>query len=118
MVKAAFALNRTKTMKAHLLLCAISIASLVSAPAKASENPERAMCQARWPDDFAMQVFCINKQLKAASMLSPIIKSPSKIQKKILDMCADRWRNDFGGFDWDMVNFCYEKQMTAYEQLN
>ncbi|MDX0230265.1 hypothetical protein GOC14_06850 [Sinorhizobium meliloti] len=86
--------------------------------ALAESNPERAMCQARWPDDFDMQVYCIEKQIKAGSALTPIINNPTPVQKQALDMCGARWRNDYGGFDWDMVKYCYEKQMTAYERLN
>lgn len=64
MVKAAFTLNKT-IRDQHRVSCIHT--------GQGFRKPRASNVSGSMADDFAMQVFCINKQLKPASTFSPII---------------------------------------------
>ena len=86
--------------------------STQSKPAGSVLSGIKAKCEKEWPDDFAVQKFCIDQQmgsyskLQAKSMnVEPFVSIRSKCQRE--------WPDDYSVRD-----FCEEEQIKAYNSLN
>jgi ribosomal protein S2 len=84
-------------------------------------------CAQKWGTNYDMQLYCRNKQTAAMELLlntmaraadraaDPATISSGKIWGGIIKECFHKWLSDDGNFD--MANYCIEKQTTAYNQL-
>jgi hypothetical protein len=75
-----------------------------------------AQCKQKWATDYDMQLWCREKQTKAAKELiariSALVTTPQHDVEEIYQSCADKWKYDF-----DMVVWCADKQLKAYHEL-
>jgi hypothetical protein len=77
----------------------------------------RSNCASEWQGDYSMQEYCIKRQLEALQSIKPILDNPSPIEREIFGKCADEWRKTIG-FDYQMIKYCFDKQLNAYRRLN
>lgn len=103
-------------MRATILAAAIMIPTGV-AVADTLEDI-RADCAAEWDGDFAMQEYCVDRQVKAYNNLVPISRDEEDENlRRSLARCLDDWKTA-NGYDWAMVEYCYDRQEQAYRRLN
>jgi len=73
-------------------------------------------CEKDWPDDFAVQKFCIDQQKRAVIALKrgrPPNKMPREVFEKIRRKCFKDWPDDFA-----VRKFCEDQQIRAWQSLN
>lgn len=79
-------------------------------------------CKSEWADDFAMQKYCIDRQIKAFNSIVNLQKglngNTEKEGKKIINRCFSEWRGSKIDFDYAMVAYCSKRQFKALKQLN
>lgn len=104
--------------KTSLALAAVSL-SLFALPALAVEDGIAAHCAAEWPNDFAVQEFCVKQQTKGHEQFTAATAAlePDSPLQPAAEKCLDDWQNEHG-HDWAVVNFCFEQQVKAFERLN
>ena len=76
----------------------------------------RANAEKRWPDDYDMQIYEINKQVEAYNWLNShdgSVGVPSDVFLRIKSSAENRWQNDY-----DMQRYEIQKQVDAYSQLH
>lgn len=80
----------------------------------------KAFCANKWPTDFRMQKFCRDRQFESAIQVSKILQRLQKdsVEDQIMLRCLGKWTEVDGlGFDYRMVNFCWQSQYEAYQAL-
>jgi hypothetical protein len=77
-------------------------------------------CSAKWANDYDMQLYCRQKQLKAVNAILDTRhrwlaqgQEKSRDEVAIMDICARKWQWDF-----DMVVWCFGKQRAALAELH
>ena len=70
-----------------------------------------------------MQEYCIRNQLAAATRVVKLIKQAEKesVEHKVIKKCLHDWHRkpivaDYS-FDYRMVQYCVDHQMTAYRNI-
>ena len=105
-----------------VLAAAVVAVPLALASAEESQALQeiRANCAAEWADDFAMQDYCIKRQVEAYASIRddfiPLGRENEAIQG-ILERCFNEWRGKVAGFDFAMVHYCTQRQVEAYNRL-
>lgn len=96
-----------------------------SAPTPQKEEPTiewskevKAKAAKKWPNDFSMQQFEIEKQTEAFMSMARYIKDgipniPQEQGTSIINGAVQKWNDDY-----DMVVYEIEKQAKAYKELN
>lgn len=97
-----------------------AVSSRKPAPAANDTLEEiKADCADKWTNDYAMQDFCRNRQIKAINSLAGLRDRDQNDLNlmRALGKCVSEWKSEHG-HDWAMVKFCYERQYKAYKRLN
>jgi hypothetical protein len=112
------------------LLVSAALAALI-VPAKAAADTDTEFlarvtpviaqnCSAKWANDYDMQLYCRQKQLKAVNAILDTRhrwlaqgQEKSRDEVAIMDACAKKWQWDF-----DMVVWCFGKQRAALAELH
>lgn len=84
------------------------------------EGGTRKLCEKRWPDDYRMQLHCIEQQNEYAGLLLPMVEQAQSdpALRRIMVMCVERWRDkDLSTSDFRMAHDCVEKQLEAKNQI-
>lgn len=77
----------------------------------------KAQCAKEWPGDFAMQEYCMARQMKAFVEMHKIYEAErTEDEDLILYTCLEEWPLGTG-HDWPMVQYCYERQNSARLRL-
>lgn len=99
----------------------LSVAFSPAAEAQEESDPMpgiKADCEAEWSGDFAMQEYCIGRQVDAYNALVPIWNDETNEQlRSALQRCYQDWQTA-NGRDWAMVEYCYGRQEEAYQRLS
>ena len=88
-------------------------------------------CEVQWGNDYEMQGYCIDMQVKAASNIrskygkildsakSTEFKSVNElpIQQKIVFLCYNQWMHEGIDFDYTMWEYCIDNQFQAARRL-
>ena len=94
---------------------------LATAPARTqSVTAEiKAHCAAEWAGDYAMQKWCLDRQIAAANKLGTLIDQnpPGTEGYKILGRCFAEWPSKSGETDYAMALWCADRQFKAYKAL-
>ena len=76
-------------------------------------------CSAKWANDYDMQLYCRQKQMKAVNVILDTRhrwlsqgQEKSREEIGIMETCAKKWDSEF-----DMVVYCFEKQRAALAEL-
>jgi hypothetical protein len=85
------------------------------------ENPKKAIrdrAEKRWPNDFEMQEYSIQKETEAYDKMVGYIRNgkagiPAPVFEKILGKAISDWPDDFG-----MMVYVTEKEAAAWQRLN
>lgn len=79
----------------------------------------KANCKAKWVDDYQMINYCIKTQKENRQATWGLIEKFGKESEeyKIINRCAAKWPGQTGGFDFQMVVYCSNQQITAYQSL-
>lgn len=95
-----------------------------SEPANPIADTTKAHCAAKWPDDFEMRKYCYDKQIDAAKRIIPVIvqyggtAAPAGDRKTAMQHCFAKWHDAASGFDdFEMIEYCWNKQLEAIEGL-
>jgi len=76
-----------------------------------------AFCKRKWKSDYSMQQYCREQQNEALAKLIPYDKLPDGDERKnTVGRCTSKWVED-GLINWEMVEYCREQQMGAYNSL-
>lgn len=72
-------------------------------------------CAAKWPTDYQMQGYCINRNGEAAKKLLALMAGSREGSEEanIVARCGGKW-----GEDMTMVLYCTEQQLAAYRALS
>jgi hypothetical protein len=92
----------------------------VEKPKRSLEEDIKILCSSRWPDDYSMQKFCVDKQIKSASNCFELSQKypEGSEERKIIRKCMTRWYDkDKNVIDFSMSEFCIKKQIEAYRSL-
>lgn len=97
------------------------IVVLLCMPARADKLDDsiKTMCADKWPDNFDMQSYCVDKQtvaLKDFVARAPRDKN-HPLYKASLG-CFGKWTKNGDQTNWDMVMYCFDKQEEGYRKLN
>ncbi|MGB7292143.1 MAG: hypothetical protein WBD99_08225 [Thermodesulfobacteriota bacterium] len=78
----------------------------------------KTRCAKKWPTDYEMQEYCINKQTEAASKLQKFIETyPEGSEERIIiSRCAIKWQEG-DTYDYEMVEYCSNNQIQAFQKL-
>lgn len=116
----------TPTIKLLIILIIYALSSISIAYAD-TLNDIKTYCANEWGTDYSMQKYCINKERNAfVEVMEYLEKHKEKIitqnetvfnpYAQIADKCTSEWtQGDF--IQWSMVNYCINKQTSAYEEL-
>ena len=74
----------------------------------------REECEAKWGDDYSMQLYCVEEQTTAGKQVDKIYQgnSTGTTESNILAKCQDKWPKDYS-----MVIYCYDEQLAAFKAL-
>lgn len=92
-----------------------------SRPAPAEDGPEvvnvKNFCASKWPGDYRMQSYCVGQQRASAGRLAIEFETLDNDDLKIAaGNCALKWtEGDLK--DWRMIEYCWNQQKTAYNEL-
>ena len=77
----------------------------------------RALCTDEWGNNFRMRNHCYESHRDAWQELNRLIvaRRGNETSDDVLLSCMQQWRksNSEHGFNWRMVNHCYNQQMSA-----
>ena len=76
----------------------------------------QAKCEDEWPIDFRMQKCCQDQQLEGYTNLAKIWKDAVTNIKATAVQCVFDWSEDLL-FDWTMIHYCTNDQITAWKAL-
>ncbi len=111
----------------------LSLASVVSLTAQTNEkrierfkkiwqdSKERqksinALCADEWATDFEMQKYCRDQQKEGYDDLSDIWTEAMEHIGVAVTQCILDWSDDLM-FDWAMIHYCTDNQLTAWKEL-
>ncbi len=88
----------------------------------------RRHCASKWPDDFQMQVHCVEEATEAVNELAELQRDhravPDDVWSRIFAKCLTDWtpwpdgRGDQDTYDFRMVAYCAQQQVGAYLKLH
>ena len=88
---------------------------LVSDSDRLVENINRK-CSGEWPSDFVMQRHCREQQLEGYSDLTDIWAAATENIGTAAAQCILDWSDELL-FDWTMIHYCVDQQLTAWRSL-
>lgn len=88
---------------------------LVSDSDRLVENINRK-CSGEWPSDFVMQRHCREQQHEGYSDLADIWAAATQNIRTAAGQCVLDWSDDLL-FDWTMIHYCVDQQLTAWRAL-
>lgn len=102
---------------------------LVGAPQAPAQDKAKAFCENKWPGNYSMQEYCLDRQIEANNSVikwarrKGILSEEGKITgsgdyTQILQHCLSKWTAEPGGYNWAMVDYCIGRQSESYERLN
>ncbi|MES2902829.1 MAG: hypothetical protein V4696_01465 [Pseudomonadota bacterium] len=74
-------------------------------------------CAGEWPNDFAMQGYCVKGQAEGMLKFKAASASVGKPLEKALEKCTEQWTKNRLP-DWAMIGYCANNQAEAYLKLN
>ena len=74
------------------------------------------LCEGEWPTDFRMQEYCREQQAEGYSNLVRIYPDARENIGAALVECITDW-SDGGLFDWRMIHYCTDRQLTSWRNL-
>jgi hypothetical protein len=79
-----------------------------------AEETLQEHCAQKWPDDFSMRAYCIEKQRAALAELKMGRPAdvPEDIFQRIRQKCAAKWP-----VDYTMRQYCEEEQVKSYRKV-
>ena len=98
------------------------VAVLLSSTAAFAQTDEMMIdmkkeCVTDWRGNYAMQEYCLARQVKAFLVMHDIYKADrTKEESAILDACLTQWPRGTG-HNWPMVQHCYNRQNAARIRL-
>ena len=90
-------------------------AELVSDSDRIVENINRK-CSGEWPNDFVMQKHCREQQTEGYSEFTDIWTEAVQNIRTAAAQCVLDWSDDLL-FDWTMIHYCVDQQLTAWRAL-
>ena len=76
----------------------------------------QAKCEDEWPIDFRMQKYCQDQQVEGYTNLAKIWRDAVTNIKATAVQCVLDWSEDLL-FDWKMIHYCTNDQITAWKAL-
>ena len=73
-------------------------------------------CAGEWPTDFSMQKYCREQQLEGYNDLKKIWDVAIRNIRSAAGQCVLDWSDDLL-FDWQMIHYCTDQQLTAWRSL-
>jgi hypothetical protein len=73
-------------------------------------------CAREWPDDFQMQNYCLDQQLKGMLQFKAVSDDLGTKIEKALERCTEEWTRDRLP-DWQMIGHCAVEQGTAWHRI-
>lgn len=111
--------------KLSLMVLAFGLLSSPSYANAGTEESIKAFCAEKWGTDYSMQKYCIEKQGKAFNNVFDFKEkkvgaggNPDNPYAQILVKCMEKWKATAETYDWSMVDYCIEKQSSAYDEIN
>jgi hypothetical protein len=74
-------------------------------------------CATEWPDNFQMQEFCIQQQIKGMADFKAASESVGRPLDAALEKCVEEW-TEHGVPNWQMIGFCSKQQADSYLRLH
>jgi hypothetical protein len=77
-----------------------------------------ASCADKWPQDYEMQNFCYQSNVKARNEAQAydLTTGPPELTM-IWAQCSMKWSDSKDRVNWEMMNFCMEKQTQALREI-
>lgn len=102
-------------MKKLLILVCLMVLGTAQAQGDRVEDI-KARCAADWPGDYAMQVYCADRQFEAIDELVALADTnggvPVNVFAEILYNCYLDWPKDY-----TMKVYCVNRQLEAYKKI-
>ena len=100
-------------------IIAAGLAFVGVAVADDGDDMIRVLCAKKWPEDYSMQVYCINQEVEAKQALFDLMDDfPAGTEPLLILMrCYTKWTEPVGKIEHRMVLYCYHQQLAAYESL-
>ena len=76
----------------------------------------RSKCEDEWTTDFQMQKYCQDEQRKGYTKLAEIWTDAVTNIRVTAVQCVLDWSDDLL-FDWTMIHYCTDQQVTAWKAL-
>ncbi len=107
----------------RIALATIAIIIGIASPVLAGDDAiskARTSCTNKWPTDFRMQKYCLDKQKTSIQELAELFDQYSQgtVERDIVIRCRDKWAAEPGTEDYKMVLYCTNQQMEAYQALD
>ncbi len=72
-------------------------------------------CQNKWPNDYSMQSYCIEKLETALKSVNAWYYGIYR-DDNIYNSCYIKWADGYGP-QWDMVEYCIERELNAKRRV-
>ena len=97
-------------------LCCVGLHGAI---ALSFEENIRVFCEQKWPDEYSMQEYCIDKEHDGlASSLSFIERNRNhSVSNRIYKFCSDKW-TDNNIIEWSMVAYCLDTEASSFNRLH
>lgn len=76
----------------------------------------RRHCRGEWPDDFQMQQYCFEQQVKGMGQFKAVWEAVGKPIERALENCTREW-TEAGVPDWQMIGYCAEQQEKGWRAV-
>lgn len=92
-------------------LCLMALPGAVAA-ANFNENEIKAHCAREWPNDFAMQSYCIKEQREGFQKVEAARPGLDADMSAALARCESEW-----AVEWSMIAYCLGEQQNGRQTI-
>ena len=85
-----------------------------------TEAMMKARCEDKWPADFRMQEYCLERQLESYHRFYELEREYDReeVWSQIQHHCVSKWLGEERvGLNWVMLAYCIEQQIESAKRL-